>query len=211
MKFKNQQVSVLYLFFSILFVVCLIAANLFETKQFAFFGFSQTAGVIIFPISYIINDVVCEVWGFRKTRQLIWMGFLMNFFFVGAGAICDILPPAPYYTNQEGFHSIFGLTPRITGASFVAFLAGSLLNAYTMEKMKIVQKGKHFSVRAILSTIYGETTDSIIFFPLAFGGIIPWKDMLWLALIQVGLKTIYEIIILPITVQVVKVVKKIEN
>lgn len=211
MKFKNQQVSVLYLFFSILFVVCLIAANLFETKQFAFFGFSQTAGVIIFPISYIINDVVCEVWGFRKTRQLIWMGFLMNFFFVAAGALCDLLPPAPYYENQAGFHSIFGLTPRITGASFVAFLAGSLLNAYTMEKMKIVQKGKHFSVRAILSTIYGETTDSIIFFPLAFGGIIPWKDMLWLALIQVGLKTIYEIIILPITVQVVKVVKKIEN
>lgn len=201
----------LYLFFSILFVVCLIAANLFETKQFAFFGFSQTAGVIIFPISYIINDVVCEVWGFRKTRQLIWMGFLMNFFFVAAGALCDLLPPAPYYENQAGFHSIFGLAPRITGASFVAFLIGSLLNAYTMSKMKDKQKGKHFSVRAILSTIYGEVADSLIFFPLAFGGIIPWKDMLWLALIQVGLKTIYEIIILPITIQVVKVVKKVDN
>ncbi len=161
MNKKSSQVSVLFLFFSVLFCVCLIASNVFETKQIAFFGHSQTGGVIVFPISYIINDVVCEVWGFRKARLLIWLGFLMNFFFVAVGALCDWLPGAEYWTGDEGFHNIFGLAPRIAAASFVAFLAGSFVNAYVMSKMKVRDAGKNFSLRAILSTVLSLLTSSL--------------------------------------------------
>jgi len=211
MKAKNHSVSVLFMLFSILFCVCLIAANVFETKQIAFFGHSQTAGVIVFPISYIINDVVCEVWGYKKTRLLIWVGFLMNFFFVSVGALCDWLPGAAYWDNDAGFHAIFGLAPRIAAASFVAFICGSFVNAYVMSKMKLHDGEKRFSLRAILSTVLGETADSIIFFPLALGGVVPAEELPWLMFLQVGLKTVYEIIVLPITIRIVAWVKKHEH
>lgn len=215
MQNEKQHVSALFMFFGVLFCVCLIAANVFETKQLAFFGHSQTAGVIVFPVSYIINDVVCEVWGFRKARFVIWLGFLMNFFFVGFGALCDWLPGADYWLsvegNEIGFHNIFGLAPRIAAASFVAFLTGSFINAFVMSKMKLHDGAKRFSLRAILSTVLGEGADSLIFFPLALGGIVPTDELPWLMLYQVILKTIYEIIALPVTFRVVKWVKKHED
>ena len=208
MQKENIHVSVLFMFFSTLFCVCLITANVLETKQIALGPWSITGGLIVFPISYIINDCVCEVWGYRKARLLIWLGFSMNFLFVGFGALCDILPPAPYWNNQDGFHSVFGLAPRIAGASFLAFLVGSFINAYVMSRMKLSAKGRHFSRRAILSTVYGEAADSVIFFPLALGGVVPWKEIPILIISQVLLKTLYEIIILPITIRVVKVTKR---
>ncbi len=211
METKNHSVSVLFMLFSILFCVCLIAANVFETKQIAFFGHSQTGGLLVFPVSYIINDVVCEVWGFRRARLLIWTGFIMNFFFVGVGALCDLLPSASYWGNAEGFHAIFGLAPRIALASFAAFICGSFVNAYVMSKMKIRDGGKRFSLRAILSSVFGEATDSVIFFPLAFWGIVPGKELLWIMLVQLGLKTAYEIIVLPLTIRIVAWVKKHEQ
>ena len=203
----KQQVSVLFMLFSILFCVCLIAANILETKQISVFGISLTGGLIVFPVSYIINDCVCEVWGFRKARLLIWTGFAMNFFFVLLGAICDAIPGAPYWHNEEGFHAIFGLAPRVAAASFVAFIVGSFANAYVMSKMKIHDGGRHFSWRAILSTVAGESCDSVIFFPLALGGVIPWDAMPALMIWQVVLKTVYEVIALPVTIRVVKAMK----
>ena len=207
----KQQVSVLFMLFSILFCVCLIAANILETKQISVLGISLTGGLIVFPISYIINDCVCEVWGFQKARLLIWTGFAMNFFFVSVGALCDWIPGAPYWTNQEGFHAIFGLAPRVAAASFVAFIIGSFANAYVMSKMKIRDGGKRFSLRAVLSTIAGETCDSIIFFPLALGGVVPTEELPKLMLWQVILKTLYEVIALPITIRVVKKLKEHEG
>ena len=109
---SKKQVSVLFMLFSILFCVCLIAANILETKQISVLGISLTGGLIVFPVSYIINDCVCEVWGYGKARLLIWTGFAMNFFFVATGAICDAIPGAPYWNNDAGFHAIFGLAPR---------------------------------------------------------------------------------------------------
>ena len=207
----KQQVSVLFMLFSILFCVCLIAANVLETKQIAFGSFSLTGGLIVFPVSYIINDVVCEVWGYRKARLLIWTGFIMNFFFVAMGALCDAIPGAPYWHNDAGFHAIFGLAPRIAAASFVAFIVGSFANAYVMSVMKIRDGGKHFSARAIWSTVAGESCDSIIFFPLALGGVVPTSELPWLMLWQVVLKTAYEIVVLPITIRIVKAIKKHEG
>ena len=211
MKKIRAKVSVLFMFFSILFTVCLIGANLLETKQIAVGPINLTGGLLIFPISYIINDCVCEVWGYSKARLLIWMGFLMNFFFVSVCALCDIIPGAPHWDNDAGFHSIFGLAPRIAAASFIAFIAGSFVNAYVMSRMKISSKGKNFSLRAILSTVFGESTDSIIFFPLALYNVIPDAEIPVLMFWQVVLKTSYEIIALPITIRVVKFVKNYEQ
>lgn len=208
---KKQNVSVLFMLFSILFCVCLILANLLETKQIAIGPISLTGGLIVFPISYIINDCVCEVWGFRKARLLIWSGFAMNFFFVAVGALCDWIPGAPYWNNDEGFHAVFGLAPRIAAASFVAFLLGSFANAYVMSKMKIRDGGRNFSARAILSTIAGESLDSLIFFPLALSGVVPTEELPKLMLMQVLLKTAYEILVLPLTIRVVKYVKEYEG
>ena len=165
--------------FGTLFCVCLITANVLETKQLSFGPVNLTAGVIVFPVSYILNDVVCEVWGYARTRMLIWMGFAMNFFFVIMGAIADWIPGAPYWHGDEGFHVIFGLAYK-----------------------------KNFSARAVLSTVFGELTDSVIFFPLALGGVIPWEEMPSLMISQVMLKTLYEILVLPITIRVVEFTKK---
>ena len=211
MEKKTTQVSVLFMLFSILFCVCLISANVLETKQIAFGPISLTGGLIVFPVSYIINDCVCEVWGYAKARLLIWMGFAMNFFFVALGAICDAIPAAPYWTNDAGFHAVFGLAPRIVAASFVAFIVGSFANAYVMSVMKIRDGGKNFSARAILSTVAGESCDSVIFFPLALGGVVPTSELPWLMIWQVVLKTVYEIIVLPVTIRVVGALKKHEG
>ena len=208
---KKQNVSMLFMFFSILFCVCLILANLLETKQIAFGPISLTGGLIVFPISYIINDCVCEVWGFRKARLLIWGGFAMNFFCVAVAALCDWIPGAPYWHNETGFHAIFGLAPRITAASFIAFLVGSFVNAYVMSKMKIRDGGRHFSARAILSTVAGESCDSLIFFPLALSGVVPSNELPVLILSQIFLKTAYEFVALPLTIRVVKYVKQYEG
>ena len=211
MKATKQQVSVLFMLFSMLFCVCLITANVLETKQMAFGPISITGGLIVFPVSYIINDCVCEVWGYRKTRLLIWLGFSMNFLFVMFGALCDVIPGAPYWDNEAGFHAIFGLAPRVAVASFIAFIVGSFANAYVMSRMKVSSQGKNFSLRAIMSTIFGETADSLIFFPLALGGVVPNEELPVLILSQIVLKTLYEIIVLPVTIQVVKYTKRHEG
>ncbi len=211
MKTERNTVSVLFMFLSILFCVCLILANVLETKQIAAGPLSLTGGLLVFPVSYIINDCVCEVWGYRKARLLIWIGFVMNFFFVAMCAFCDALPGAPYWTNDEGFHAIFGLAPRIAGASFVAFLVGSFINAYVMSFMKVSSSGKHFSLRAIVSTVFGESADSVIFFPLAFYGVIPTREMFVLMISQVVLKTVYEVIALPVTIRLVRFMKRHEQ
>lgn len=211
MQQNKQTVSVLFMLFSILFCVCLIAANLLETKQIQAGPISLTGGLIVFPISYIINDCVCEVWGYRKARFLIWTGFAMNFLFVAFGALCDWIPEASYWHNDAGFHAIFGLAPRIAMASFLAFIIGSFANAYVMSRMKIRDGGRRFSLRAVLSTIAGESCDSVIFFPLALGGVVPWNELPQLMIAQVILKTLYEVVALPVTCRVVRLMKNHEG
>ncbi len=211
MNSSKNKVSILFMLFSILFCVCLITANVLETKQIAIGWLNITGGLLVFPVSYIINDCVCEVWGYRKARLLIWVGFFMNFLFVAFGALADAIPSAPFWDNEEGFHAVFGLAPRIAGSSFVAFLFGSFINAYVMSRMKIADGGRRFAWRAILSTVFGETADSIIFFPLALGGVVPWTEIPSLIVSQVILKTLYEIVVLPLTIRVVKKTKEFEG
>lgn len=210
-KTNGKSVSVLFMLFGILFCVCLITANVLEAKQMAFGPVTITGGLLVFPVSYIINDCVSEVWGFDRTRLLIWMGFAMNLVFVMFGALADAIPGAPYWDNDHGFHAVFGLAPRVAAASFVAFLVGSFVNAYVMSRMKVSSSGKNFSARAILSTVYGETADSLIFFPLALCGEVPFNQMPSLIVSQVVLKTLYEIVALPVTIRVVRFTKRHEG
>ncbi len=195
----------------IVFNVCLIAANLLETKVIQLGSLTVTAGLLVFPISYIINDCIAEVWGFRKARLIIWSGFVMNFFVVTLGLIAVSLPAAPFWEGEEHFNFVFGMAPRIVAASLMAFLVGSFLNAYVMSRMKIASRGRNFSARAIWSTVVGETADSLIFFPVAFGGVIAWRELVVMMGLQILLKSAYEVVILPVTIRVVKAVKRIDG
>ena len=207
----KEKVSVPFMLLGILFNVCLIAANLLETKVIQVGSLTVTAGLLVFPISYIINDCIAEVWGFKKARLIIWSGFAMNFFVVALGLIVVAIPAAPFWEGEEHFNFVFGMAPRIVAASLMAFLVGSFLNAYVMSKMKVASQGRNFSARAIWSTVVGETADSLIFFPVAFGGVIAWKELLIMMGIQIVLKSMYEVIILPVTIRVVKAIKKIDG
>lgn len=207
----KQKVSVPFMLLGILFNVCLIAANFLETKVIQVCGITVTAGLLVFPVSYIINDCIAEVWGFRKARLIIWSGFAMNFFVVMLGLAAVALPAAPFWEGEEHFNFVFGMAPRIVVASLAAFLVGSFLNAYVMSKMKLASGGRHFSLRAILSTVVGETADSLIFFPVAFGGIIAWQELLLMMCIQIILKSMYEVVILPVTIRVVGLIKRIDG
>lgn len=195
----------------ILFNVCLIASNLLETKVVQIGGITATAGLLVFPVSYIINDCIAEVWGYKKARLIIWSGFAMNFLVVGFGLLAVLLPAAPFWEGEEGFNFVFGMAPRIVVASLCAFLVGSFLNAYIMSKMKLASRGKHFSLRAVVSTLGGESADSLIFFPIAFGGLVPVPDLLVMIVTQAILKSLYEVLALPLTVRVVKHIKKTEG
>lgn len=195
----------------ILFNICLVTSNLLQAKVIQLFGITITAGVIVFPISYIINDCIAEVWGFKKARLIIWSGFASNFLVIIFTQIAIWLPGAPFWENESGFNMVFGMAPRIALASLSAFLVGSFLNAYVMSKMKIASDGKNFSLRAIASSLVGETADSMIFFPIAFIGIMPAEAIGIMIITQAILKTLYEVVILPITIRVVNFIKKYED
>lgn len=195
----------------ILFNVCLVASNLLETKVIQIGPITATAGLIVFPISYILNDCIAEIWGFKKARLIIWSGFAMNFLTIGFARLAIALPAASFWQGEESFNFVFGLAPRIAIASLFAFLVGSFLNAYIMSKMKIAYNGKKFSLRAIVSTLVGESADSLLFFPIAFGGLIPINELLIMIATQAFLKSLYEVIILPITIRVVRYIKKMDK
>lgn len=210
-RIMRNKVSVLFMLMCILFTVCLIAANLLEAKVVNVLGLTFTAGMIVFPVSYIINDCVTEVWGYKKASILIWSGFAANFLVIIFAKVAVMLPAASFWEGEEHFNFVFGLAPRIAFASLLAFLTGSFINAYVMSRMKVMSQGRHFSFRAIVSTVLGECADSIVFFPIAFGGLMPVRELAVMMLTQVVLKSLYEVVILPVTVRVVKAVKKVEG
>lgn len=211
----NQQrpFSLPYLVLTVTFVACLIVSNLTEIKPVDLGWFTITAGVVVFPISYIINDCVVEVYGLARARLMIWLGFFMSLAVALLLQIALWLPGSADWQLQESMVAIYGAVPRIMLASFTAFLTGSMINAYVMNVMKIKDHGNShtFGFRAILSTVAGEGVDSVIFFPIAFGGTLPWSVIISLIVTQTLLKTIYEIIILPITILIVKYLKHLET
>ena len=209
---KEPRFSLTFLLLSSLFCICLIISNLIEIKTIDVGSFfTITAGVIVFPISYILNDCIVEVYGFRKARLMIWMGFAANLLVSFFLQVAILLPGGDAWELQGAMESIYGSVPRIMFASFTAFLCGSFVNAYVMSKMKLSSGTKNFSLRAIVSTLWGEGVDSLLFFPIAFAGVFPWSVIFSLIISQALIKTAYEIIILPITIRVVKRLKRIEG
>ncbi len=207
----KNVVSLPFMILGIVFCACLIASNLLETKVIQLGPVTITAGFLVFPVSYIINDCIAEVWGFGRARLIIWIGFATNFFMVALFQLAVALPSAPFWEGDAAFRFVFGLAPRIAAASLAAFLLGSFLNAYVMSRMKIASRGKHFSLRAVLSTLVGESADSFIFFPLAFGGLVPVQELLHMMAVQIFAKTAYEILVLPLTIRVVARLKTLEG
>jgi uncharacterized integral membrane protein (TIGR00697 family) len=207
----KNKVSVLFMLAGILFAACLLISNIISSKIMSVGQWTVPVGVLVFPLSYIINDVVAEVWGYRKVRLIIWAGFGVNLLAVVFFSLSIVVPAAPFYQSQDAFATVLGNTPRLVAASLIAYLTGSFLNAYIMSRFKVLTKGKGFSVRAVVSTLAGEGADSLIFITIAFAGIFPIKALMTMVLTQALIKTAYEIIILPVTILVVKKMKKLEG
>lgn len=206
----KEKFSPVFLLLAVLLIVCLIASNLFATKVISLWGLTLPGAVIIFPISYIINDCICEVWGFRKARLVIWTAFAMNLLVVLFGQLVVWLPAADFWDGAEHFDYVFKMAPRVAAASLLAFIVGSTVNSLVMSKMKVADKGRRFGVRAILSSLAGEFSDSLIFMPIVFFG-TPVKALALMMIAQVSVKVLYEIIILPVTALVVRKVKAYEG
>lgn len=213
MTYSKTEVrySRLFLLFAAGFIVCLLTANIASVKIFDFFGVFMDAGTIVFPLSYIFGDVLTEVYGFRRSRTIIWLGFAGNLFLVLTLMVAEILPPAPFWDGQAAYTRILGFAPRIFIASLCAYLVGEFLNSYVLSKLKVSCKGRFLWLRVVLSTIVGQLFDSIIFGVIAFGGTIPLVDLQIYILVQWGFKSGYEMIISPVTIRVISWLKRKEK
>ena len=213
---KMSKFSTRFLVLAVLFVVCLITSNFFVPRvwQIGHTSLQLPGAVILFPVSYIINDCLTEVYGYRKSRLVIWIAFAMSAFVALMSTLVCLLPEPIEQGSKEVarvFNSLFFMAPRTTISSLLAFVFGSNFNAFIMSKMKVGTKGKGFALRAILSSVGGEFLDSCIFFPIALGGIVSPHLIPSMMLTQVCAKTLYEIIILPVTASFVKYLKKKEG
>lgn len=171
------------------------------------------AGVLFFPVSYVIGDILTEVYGYKGARRCIWAGFAAMVFLAFMSFVVVALPPAADWGNQAAYEAVFGQVPRIVFASIVAFLAGEFVNSYVMARMKIWTKGKALWSRTIGSTIFGQGVDSVLFYPLAFWGAEGWTARLVLivALTQWALKVAWEAALTPVTYAVVGWLKQREG
>lgn len=201
---------------AVVFAVCLITSNFFVPRvwQVGNLPLQLSGAVLLFPISYIINDCLTEVYGYRKARLVIWLAFgLSAFTALMSGLVC--LLPEPYDEGSkpmaESFNSLFAMVPRTTVASLVAFIAGSTVNAWILSRMKVMTRGRAFWARAVLSSVGGELVDSCIFFPFVFWGMMPTSVIAGMVLTQVVVKTLYEIIVLPLTSWLVRRLKSREG
>jgi len=193
------------------FAAILLISNLAGTKLIAFGPIITDGGAILFPISYILGDVLTEIYGYKYARRAIWVGLGVMLLAVLCFTIVRYMPPAPEYTAQASYEAVLGFFPRIVAASLAAFLTGSFLNSFVLAKLKIKTKGKKLWLRLIGSTVVGELCDTVVFAFVAFGGILQGMNMLTYILIGWIFKTVVEIVFLPITYRVIDKMKQIEK
>jgi uncharacterized integral membrane protein (TIGR00697 family) len=209
-KFEGREPKY-YDIFTGLFVAILLVSEITSTKLIQI-GFIQTAGAfILFPVSYIMSDILTEVYGYARARRVMWIGFaslvLMSLVLIAV----EFMPAAPSWHNQQAYDAILGFVPRISFASIVAYWVGGFANDFTLAKMKILTKGKMLWSRTIGSTVVGQAVDSFLFIGIAFYGIIPNAVILQIALTQYLLKVAYETVATPLTYFVVNKLKKSEG
>ncbi len=220
MKERPQPPSRWLMIFSTLFIASLIVSNIIAVKLIRLGELVLPAGVIIFPVSYILGDVLTEVYGYAIARRVIWSGFVANLLVVGSIALAIALPPVEFWqmpgfpepaSAQQAFAAVLGFSPRLLAASFIAYLAGEFLNAFVLAKLKVRTRGRWLWMRTIGSTIVGQAADSFIFIAIAFGGLYGLSSLLIAALSQWFFKTAYEVLATPVTYWVINSVKRAEQ
>jgi uncharacterized integral membrane protein (TIGR00697 family) len=192
---------------AVLFVTCLLTANVIAAKLIVVGGLVLPVAIIIFPLSYLLADVLTEVWGYAAARRVIWLGFICNALMVGAIWVGGEIPPAPFWRGQDAWVTVLGQTPRILAASFAAYLLGEFANAFVLAKLKVFTAGRLLWVRTIGSTVVGQGLDSAVFISLAFGGLVPTPALASMVVGQWGFKVLYEAAATPLTYAVVRWLK----
>ncbi len=207
----EQGYSLWFLLVVATMLTSLLVSNVVASKVVQMGPFIISGAEFIFPISYIVNDVLTEVYGYRRSRIVIWIGFGANLLMVLAiqGAIA--LPPAPFWEHQEAYATVLGATPRLLVASLCAYLVGEFINAYVLAKMKILTKGRWLWTRTIGSTFVGQMFDTAIFSIVAFWGVIPLRELGIMILTVWFIKTAYEAFATPLTYAIVNFLKRREG
>ncbi|MBI2872417.1 MAG: queuosine precursor transporter [Chloroflexi bacterium] len=208
--FQERRTSPLFVLVTALFITFLLTSNIIAVKLALIAGQVLFAAIIIFPISYIIGDVLTEVYGYRRARAVIWLGFLCNLLMVVAIWLGGLLPPAPFWQEkQAAYQTILGYTPRLLVASFAAYLVGEFANSIVLSRMKLATKGQWLWTRTIGSTIIGQGLDSAVFTTIAVAGQVP--DLWHLVWVQWLAKVAYEVLATPLTYAVVTWLKRREG
>ena len=208
---KKQQYSEIFVFISIIFVSCILISNILAAKIISIFGISMTSGVLVFPISYVLGDVMTEVYGYEKTKKVIIYGFISNLLMVVVFYLAMKLPYPDYWQNQDAFITILSNTPRVLLASFIGYLIGGLSNAFIMEYIKNNSKIKFLWFRTILSTIVGEALDTTIFLTISFVGTMSGFNLINMIICQSIFKIMYEVVLTPVLYKIIKFVLNKEN
>ena len=194
-----------------LFVTCLLTANTIAAKLVTLGGLTLTAGIVIFPISYVLGDVLTEVWGYAAARRVIWLGFACNALMVAAVWLGGALPAAPFWKGEAAYQEILGQAPRILLASFVAYLVGEFANAFVLARLKVATGGRWLWIRTIGSTVVGQGLDSAVFVTLAFTGAVPAAALAGIVGAQWMVKVVYEAAATPLTYAAVAWLKSREQ
>ncbi|MDD4188130.1 MAG: queuosine precursor transporter [Bacilli bacterium] len=213
-KTEKKAISYMQLILTIVFIVTILICNIVTVKQIQLpFGLVMTGAAFLFPITYVLSDIFSEIYGYKWSRIVSYLGFAMNLFMVIIFTLVIIAPAPDYYAKQDALQTILGSTPRVLLASLTAYMVGDFVNDRVFKRMKTKNPNsfKGFQFRAILSSLCGLIVDSSIFLPLAFLGVIPNKVLLTMMLSQVLIKISCEIILLPVTTLVVKKVDKHEK
>ncbi|MAW82723.1 MAG: hypothetical protein CMI63_21010 [Parvularcula sp.] len=202
------------------FVAILICSNLigaaklvqfFELKIGSWNAGMFGAGILFFPLSYVLGDVLTEVYGYARARRVVWAGFAAVLFMAFMAWVVVSMPPAPGWEGQDAYEAVFGLTPRIVFASVIAFWAGELANAFVMARMKVASGGKHLWQRTIGSTVVGQGVDSLLFYPIAFLGVWSVTQVITVLATNYLLKVLWEALLTPVTYRVVGMLKRAEG
>ncbi len=207
----SPRVTGLFVFFAALFVTLLIVSNIIAVKVIAVGGRILPAAIVLFPITYILGDILTEVYGFRFARRVIWLGFLCNAVAVLGFWLGGVLPAAPFWQDQAAYQAVLGSTRRILAASFSAYLVGEFANSMILSRMKVATRGRWLWTRTIGSTIVGQGADSAVFITLAFAGTPAGAALGELVLTQWIAKVLYETAATPFTYAVVAWVKRHEG
>ncbi len=208
----KKTVSKLFMVIAVVYITCILLSNLIAGKMWAVTSdITLPAAVILFPITYIFGDIFTEVYGFKKARTIIWLGFACSFFAVAIYLITIALPHPDFWTNQHAYEVVMGTTPRVAAASFIGYLFGEFSNSMILSKLKVATGGKNLWMRTILSTVVGEGFDSIIFVTVSFFGTMDNSTLLRMILCQYLFKVCYEVIFTPVTYGIVNWLKREEG